>query len=73
MTPPTNTDAKELAKEIRVMAYIMSGVADRMAYFAGFNGQLLEHSKELKGAAAMAMSWSDGIDEQLKERKRKKL
>lgn len=69
---PNKTEIIELSKEIRIMAHVMSDVADRMAYYAGFDGQMLQHSRELKGAAAMALSWSEGIDEKIDGLKRRK-
>jgi hypothetical protein len=43
------------------LAQQMCNVASEMEYYGGFNTEIVEHSKELFGAANIALGWAKGI------------
>lgn len=43
------------------LAQQMRNVAAEMEYYGGFNAEIVEHSKELFGAANIARGWAKGI------------
>lgn len=52
----------EIALRLRVMATIMEQLAADMQYIGGFSA-IGAHGVELAGAAAIARSWANGIQE----------
>lgn len=56
-TPPSKA---ELASRLRALAIHMLEVAVEMDYYGGFS-EVAVHSRELQGAAGIALSWADAI------------
>ena len=54
-------DAAFLAEQIDAVATIMLALAERMEYFGGFNGLMVEHSREMAGASVIARTWAKEI------------
>ncbi len=65
-TPPSKA---ELASRLRALAIHMLEVAVEMDYYGGFS-EVAVHSRELQGAAGIALSWADAItaDQDIPER-----
>ncbi len=65
-TPPSKA---ELASRLRALAIHMLEVAVEMDYYGGFS-EVAVHSRELQGAAGIALSWADAItaDQDISER-----
>ena len=57
---PPVTD-QYVADELDAMATLMWGVAKRMEYIGGFNGEIRKHAHELAGAATIARGWAKAI------------
>lgn len=53
---------QELITEIRALSEHMLDVAVKMDYFGGMDSELVRHAYELAGAAAVAMTWADGME-----------
>ena len=51
-------DADFLAEQIDAVATLMWALAERMEYFAGFNGEMVKHSREMAGASVIARKWA---------------
>ena len=68
LTNPPPSKA-ELASRLRVLAAHMLEVAVEMDYYGGFS-EVAVHSRELQGAAGIALSWADAItaDQDIPER-----
>lgn len=66
-TPPSKA---ELASRLRALAIHMLEVAVEMDYYGGFS-EVAVHSRELQGAAGIALSWADAItaDQDIPERR----
>ena len=60
MIRPPVTD-QYVADELDAMATLMLGVAKRMKYIGGFNGEMSKHANELAGAATIARGWAKAI------------
>jgi hypothetical protein len=45
----------------------MLGTSNTMEYYAGFDKQLVEHSKEMIGAASCINSWIKNIEKEYNE------
>ena len=58
---PCVTDLQYVADELDTMATLMLGVAKRMEYLGGFNGEMCKHANELAGAATIARGWAKAI------------
>lgn len=58
---PSVTDLQYVADELDAMATLMLGVAKRMKYIGGFNGEMSKHANELAGAATIARGWAKAI------------
>ena len=56
-TPPSKA---ELASRLRALAIHMLEVAVEMDYYGGFS-EVAVHSRELQGAAGIALSWADAV------------
>jgi hypothetical protein len=54
-------DAGFLAEQIDAVATLMWALAERMEYFAGFNGEMVKHSREMAGASVIARKWATAI------------
>jgi hypothetical protein len=56
-------DADFLAEQIDAVATLMWALAERMEYFAGFNGEgeMVKHSREMAGASVIARKWAAAI------------
>lgn len=54
-------DAEFLAEQIEAIATLMWALAERMEYFGGFNGLMVEHSREMAGASVIARTWAKEI------------
>ena len=54
-------DADFLAEQIDAVATLMWALAERMEYFAGFNGEMVKHSREMAGASVIARKWAVAI------------
>ena len=54
-------DADFLAEQIDAVATLMWALAERMEYFGGFNGLMVEHSREMAGASVIARKWAKAI------------
>jgi hypothetical protein len=39
----------------------MWALAERMEYFAGFNSEMVKHSREMAGASVIARKWATAI------------
>lgn len=69
LTNPPPSKA-ELASRLRALAIHMLEVAVEMDYYGGFS-EVAVHSRELQGAAGIALSWADAItaDQDIPERR----
>lgn len=56
-TPPSKA---ELASRLRALAIHMLEVSVEMDYYGGFS-EVAVHSRELQGAAGIALSWADAV------------
>lgn len=54
-------DADFIAEQIDAVATLMWALAERMEYFAGFNGEMVKHSREMAGASVIARKWATAI------------
>lgn len=54
-------DADFLAEQIDAVATLMWALAERMEYFAGLNGEMVKHSREMAGASVIARKWAAAI------------
>ena len=54
-------DADFLAEQIEAVATLMLALAERMEYFGGFNGLIVEHAREMAGASVIARKWAVAI------------
>jgi len=54
-------DAAFLAEQIDAVATLMWALAERMEYFAGFNSEMVKHSREMAGASVIARKWATAI------------
>ena len=54
----THTDANFLADQIDAIATLMWALSERMEYYAGFNGKMNLHAREMAGASSIARTWS---------------
>ena len=59
--PLVRHDAAFLADQIDAVATLMWALAERMEYYAGFNGELNRHAREMAGASAIARGWAKAI------------
>ena len=59
--PVVRQDADYLAEQIEAVATLMWALAERMEYFAGFNGEMVKHSREMAGASVIARKWAAAI------------
>jgi len=61
LRPIVRQDADILAEQIDAVATLMWALAERMEYFAGFNGEMVKHSREMAGASVIARKWATAI------------
>ncbi len=54
---------QELAQKIRELSMQMSEVATLIDYYGGFDAEMQQHAAELMGAALIAETWAEGIEE----------
>ncbi len=50
-----------LADQVDAVATTMWALAERMEYYAGFNAELVSHSREMAGASTIAKDWAKAI------------
>ena len=62
---PAHTDAAFLADQIDAIATLMWALSERMEYYAGFNGKMNLHAREMAGASSIARTWSSAIRAQI--------
>lgn len=55
---------KPLIKRLKYLRTYMLRTSNMMEYYAGFNKQWLEHSKEMIGAAICINSWIKNIEKE---------
>jgi len=58
---------KSLIKRLKYLRTYMLRTSITMKYYAGFNKLLLEHSKEMIGAASCINSWIKNIEKEYNE------
>ena len=52
---------------LEMMAKDMKAVSEMMRYVGGFNERMIQHAKELEGAANIARMWIEEIKEEKKQ------
>lgn len=67
MKSPTQA---EMAEELSELSKHMRAVSSRLLYVAGFNGEHLKHSMELRGAADTVAEWSWNLKRKKVSKKR---
>jgi hypothetical protein len=56
-----------LADQVDAVATMMWALAERMEYYAGFNTELVSHSREMAGASTIARGWAKAIRKESKK------
>jgi hypothetical protein len=52
----------DMLEKMADLAFEMRYVAQMMLYFGGLNAEMVQHAKELSGAADMLETWIEGIE-----------
>ena len=52
----------DMLQRMADLAFEMRYVAQMMLYFGGLNAEMVQHAKELSGAADMLETWIEGIE-----------
>jgi uncharacterized protein Yka (UPF0111/DUF47 family) len=63
VTPVVRHDMSFLAKQIEDVATRMRALAERMEYYAGFNGELNKNAREMAGASMFVRELAKEIRE----------
>lgn len=57
-----------IAGALRNLSERMSTVGSAMTFFVGFDGEMVDHGREMIGAAGIAAQWADKIQEKLEQK-----
>lgn len=58
---------KQIAKKLKKLSETMIELGTAMDYYGGFDGQMVQHGRELVGAGLIAKSWAEDIEAEILE------